>query len=297
MAYEYAKYVEAVAALGRREYDIPLYANAWVDANAESDGGNSSLLLAGGVMPGVYPSGGPLRHTAPIWRSTAPTLDLLAPDIYFGSFDAIAAEYRAIDDVLFIPEMMSNRVGIGHMFQAVGAHGAMGVSPFGIDELPDSNADLPYLRDAFRVLRGVGEILSLLPGASTHGFTLTPDDRSTHFDADDVRFEITADHLEGVFPPDYPGYGCIIHTAPDTVFVAGRGFAVTPTVQDGRVGILTAEELEWHDADWRVTRRLNGDEAGRTVRVTSLHQKQLEVFPIPQNLRSTGIVRIRAYRY
>src|SRR5690606_18979845 len=72
MASAYARYVEAVAAAGKREYPLPMFVNG---AQGRP-----------GVAPGDYPSGGPLAHLAKPWREEAPSIDFLAPDIYFPNF-------------------------------------------------------------------------------------------------------------------------------------------------------------------------------------------------------------------
>ena len=75
MAWSYARYVEWVAAAGKAEYGLPLFANAWLNAEVPLPG-----LPAGGPQPGHYPSGGPLPHVLDIWQAAAPSLDLLAPE-------------------------------------------------------------------------------------------------------------------------------------------------------------------------------------------------------------------------
>jgi hypothetical protein len=47
MAWQYARYVDAVAAAGKRQYAIPMYVNAW-------------LVQSPTQAPGAYPSGGPV---------------------------------------------------------------------------------------------------------------------------------------------------------------------------------------------------------------------------------------------
>ena len=75
-AWHYARYLEQVAAVGQAEYNLPMYANAWLAANS-----------------GTYPSGGPVAHVHDVWRAAAPHLAVLAPDIYVGEFKEICAAY------------------------------------------------------------------------------------------------------------------------------------------------------------------------------------------------------------
>ena len=70
MAWAFASYVEALAAAGKAVKALPMYVNAWL-----------------GPQPG-QPAGGGLSQRRPdlrvldVWKAAAPSLDLLAPDIY-----------------------------------------------------------------------------------------------------------------------------------------------------------------------------------------------------------------------
>ena len=72
MALHYARYVEHLAKAARRIHDMPLYVNAAMNSR--------------GRKPGEYPSAGPLAHLADIWKAGAPSIDILAPDIYDTGF-------------------------------------------------------------------------------------------------------------------------------------------------------------------------------------------------------------------
>jgi len=60
MAWRYSAFLNKVAAAGKAEYDIPMYANAW-------------LQQPGCPRPGEYPSGGPVPQVHDIWRFGART--------------------------------------------------------------------------------------------------------------------------------------------------------------------------------------------------------------------------------
>ena len=64
----------------------------------------NAALNRTGRKPGEYPSGGPLPHLLDVWKAGAPSLDFLAPDIYFPNFSQLAARYDRADNMLFIPE-------------------------------------------------------------------------------------------------------------------------------------------------------------------------------------------------
>ncbi len=68
MAWQFASYVEEVAAAGKTEYPLPMFANA--------------ALVRPKYEPGQYNSGGPLPHSMDLWRAAAKSLDFVSPDIY-----------------------------------------------------------------------------------------------------------------------------------------------------------------------------------------------------------------------
>ena len=69
-AWSVASYIEYVAAAGRAVYPLPMYVNV-------------ALRWPFGNPPATnYESGGPTDNVIPIWKAAAPSLCLLAPDIY-----------------------------------------------------------------------------------------------------------------------------------------------------------------------------------------------------------------------
>src|SRR6185436_85852 len=125
-AWHYARFVESLVKAGKARYDIPMYANV--------------ALNRTGRKPGEYPSGGPLPHLIDVWKAGAPSLDFLAPDIYFPNFSQLAARYRRADNLLFIPEAnnATNPQGSPNAFYAFGQLDSIGFSPFSIESLADA---------------------------------------------------------------------------------------------------------------------------------------------------------------
>jgi beta-galactosidase GanA len=122
-AWAVARFVGQVAAAGKAEYALPLYANA---------------ALRDPISPGptvTWESGGPTDDVLPIWKAAAPALDILAPDIYMDDFakvDKVMELYRRPDNPLFIPEI-ANAPAYARFFFLALNHGTLGFSPFGID--------------------------------------------------------------------------------------------------------------------------------------------------------------------
>ena len=78
-AWSVARYIEQVAAAGKAIYPLPLYVNAAL---------RNPLSPS---RPPSYESGGPTDNVIPIWKAAAPSIDLLAPDIYMND-SAVVAE-------------------------------------------------------------------------------------------------------------------------------------------------------------------------------------------------------------
>ena len=139
MAYYYAKYVEHLALTARQIYDMPLYVNAAMNSR--------------GRQPGQYPSAGPLAHLKDFWHAGAPSIDLLAPDIYDTGFKGWADQYALPDNQLFIPESRCCENSGVRALYAFGEHQALGFSPFAIDQAaPQETMSVTKAYDLLRQL-------------------------------------------------------------------------------------------------------------------------------------------------
>ena len=148
MAYHYARYVEHLAKAARRIHDMPLYVNAAMNSR--------------GRKPGEYPSAGPLAHLADIWKAGAPSIDILAPDIYDTGFKSWASQYAMplrpqdggkVKNRLFIPESRCCENSGVRALYAFGEHQALGFSPFAIDKA--SPKETESVTQAYNLLRQI----------------------------------------------------------------------------------------------------------------------------------------------
>ncbi len=158
MAKHYARYVEHLAKAARRIHDMPLYVNAAMNSR--------------GRRPGEYPSAGPLAHLADIWKSEAPSIDILAPDIYDTGFKSWASQYAMplrpqerlrigasagiggkVKNRLFIPESRCCENSGVRALYVFGEHQALGFSPFAIDQA--SSKETKSVTQAYNLLRQV----------------------------------------------------------------------------------------------------------------------------------------------
>jgi hypothetical protein len=107
-----------------------LYINVWVDSPAEE------LPQRQMDTPGIaYPSGGAIQKFVGLWRTLAPSIDLIGPDLYSDDsqfYQETLRDYRRPDNPLFIPETGRDDIFGKFFFYALG-DGAIGFSPFGVD--------------------------------------------------------------------------------------------------------------------------------------------------------------------
>jgi len=275
-AYHYARYVEAVAAAGEREYALPMYVNG---AQGRP-----------GKKPGEYPSGGPLAHLMEIWRKGAPSIDFIAPDIYFPNFAAIARGYAAKDNAFFIPEAnhAGDRRGPANALHAIGALEAFGFSPFSIENIPDGDR----LVQLYAMLDGLAP--SLFAARAKAGFAPPVSFENVVDEAPQVQalgdYRFTVSFVDPWTPRDAQAPaehgGIILWMGGDDYLIAGSGITLTvePADGKGRAGLELVEEGSFADGRWVAGRRLNGDQThqGRHIRLP------------PSDY---GVQRVRLYRY
>jgi beta-galactosidase GanA len=122
-AWHIASYIEQVAQAGRAEYALPMYANtALRDPINYQD-------------PLTYSSGGPTWNVIEIWKAAAPSLSVLAPDVYARDYPTATAHfdrYRRPDNPLMIVEIGNDAAYARYFFPVLGAN-AIGFAPFGMD--------------------------------------------------------------------------------------------------------------------------------------------------------------------
>ncbi len=129
-----ARYIGQIASAGRAVYDLPMYAN-----NALRD-----PLEPLAPWKSNFASGGPTYDVLGIWKAAAPSIDILAPDIYWpdaARVNAVLQQFQRPDNLLFVAELGNGEAYPRHVFNALG-RGALGVVPFGIDYADYSNYPL-----------------------------------------------------------------------------------------------------------------------------------------------------------
>ena len=290
-AWHYARYVEALVTAAKAAYPLPMYVNTALNHTNRA--------------PGEYPSGGPLPHLFEVWKAGAPSLDLLAPDIYFPNFAELAARYKRPDNPLFIPEANNaDKPEVpANAFYAFGQLDAIGFGPFSIDSIDEPPAHgafgqpsplaraydvLEQLSPAILASQGLGRMAGFRPRVLEDGTVIETPVTQT---IGDYRFTVA--FIDPWTPRAEQKIathgGLIIETGPEDYMVAGQGITVTfePASADGPPS--AGLDSVWEGAfdakgNWIPRRLLNGDQThqGRHVRLA------------PGNFQ---IQRVRLYRY
>ena len=179
MALSYARYVEHLAKAARELHDMPLYVNAAMNSR--------------GRRPGEYPSAGPLAHLIDFWHEGAPSIDLLAPDIYDSGFKSWCAQYAMplrpqdggkVKNRLFIPESRCCENSGVRALYAFGEHQALGFSPFAIDQA--SAKETESVTQAYNLLRQISNYQLSIVNLKTWGLLFDQEDRERVIDDNGV---------------------------------------------------------------------------------------------------------------
>ena len=287
MAWQYATYIEHVAAAGKAEYPLPMYANA--------------ALIRPNYQPGQYNSGGPLPHSADVWRAAAPSLDFLSPDIYFNEFTEWASRYARPGNVLFIPEAQGGAAGAANALYAFGHLSAIGFSPFGVDEENNTPLDLVGITnpaehlDNSAIANLYNELSELAPlilkKQETGGITAALIEGEAQRSARQAIGDYTASLTRAGGTQGARVAAMFIQTGANEFLVVGSGVGQITFSTDKPgppiVGIESIDEEFFENGAWVPRRRLNGDESsqGQALKLQ------------PSDLAQGRIYRVRLYRY
>ena len=289
MAYHYAKYIGYVAAEGKKEYNIPMFCNAW-------------LKQPDYPWTGRFPGGGPLPEVMDIWRAAGPAIDFLAPDIYYPDFRWVMEQFDRSGNPMFIPETSGGASGASKMLYALGEHNIMGFSPFGIDgsnPMSAGPAASDPLAETYALVEGMsGLILEHQGKGSIRGILVDNEVPYQEFEMGDYIVmadpmssgrPATAQQGQGTQQQNISG-GFIIQLGKDEYVVLGRDLNVRfkpKTPGDlPYIGIDAVDEGVYKNGKWVPGRRLNGDETHcSTFSGTGL------------KMRGMSIQKISLYRY
>ena len=259
MAWNYSRYLNAVAESGKKAYNIPMYANCWMPNPRPNPG-----------KPGNYPSGGPILTVHDIWKEGAPSIDILSPDLYGGDFKDEARFFHRADNPLFIPETNTTD---GPGTYAFAEHDAICFSPFGIDNQGNVMANeyelLTRLMPLITKYQGSGKMFGLY---KSQGDTIGRDIKLNSDITVSIKFQRPFFRRPPVAEPNNPFarprnpacYGIFIQTGENEFIVAGMNLAVSTysTNPKKEVWLKDAWEGTYVNGLWKPIVLHNGDEAG-----------------------------------
>ena len=223
MAWHYASYVERMVQAGREVYDLPMYVNAAMNSRNR--------------RPGEYPSAGPLAHLKDIWHCAAPSVDLLAPDLYDKGFKSWLEKYHLEDNPLFIPEARLERNNGVRACYVFGEHDGIGFSPFAIEYASDK-PDYPLVQ-GYRMLGEIAPYILRFQGSGDmKGLLLDKDDKERILQWGETAlvcrhfFTLSWDK-RATDSDEWPeGGAVVIRLADDEFLIAGSGVVVEFKHQD-----------------------------------------------------------------
>jgi beta-galactosidase GanA len=245
MAWQYAKFIQSVAAKGKAEYGIPMYVNTWLSGD--------------NTPPGDYPSGGAQPRVIDVWRAAGSALDFYSPDLYAANFEEWCKRFHRNGNPLYMPETRGGAAGAANVFYALGEEAGFGFSPFGIET---EAGETDPLASSYKAIEAVAPMLLEHQAAGdVHGFLLDREHGSVDFTMNGYTLHVSLDSIFG--NTGESGFGLIMSDGKDGFLGVGKGFRVTFSsipASGLHVGIGAVDEGKFEDGRWVTGRRLNGDE-------------------------------------
>lgn len=271
--YYQSKYINAIAAAGKAELNIPYYINVWFDYPA------AQLPQRQISLPGIaYPSGGAVQKLVGLWRALAPSIDIIGPDIYTADpalYESVLKTYHRPDNPLWIPETGRGDNFAKFFFAALG-EGAIGFSPFGVDQsgwnILGNEPWNMHARNYALLAPMEGEIAQLEFDGKLK--TAVEEAGQEEQEIDFGNWQATVafgfPQRDGQHPPgtkDLHGVALVAQLGPDEFLVTGFDASVIFHLPGKkpwmRSEILTAEEGVYKNGVWKPLRLWNGDETDR----------------------------------
>ncbi|MBQ6679895.1 MAG: DUF5597 domain-containing protein [Lachnospiraceae bacterium] len=276
MSYYVAKAVGGIAAAGKEVCPLPVFTNCVPN------------------MGFLHVAGGPSAENAEAWKTFAPAVDVLTPNVYDPGFERIVSAYNRPDNPLMIPETGLDKDLLSKLLFTVGTGGLM-YSPFGIEELfPEPRDEYHFrlpgrrppiengeaLAEAYQILQLLyPEILGALKEKRIHTLIQGPDEKAgtpvpgfggmLRFEGGSSRMETLQRYVFrfdlGVDPvPETAPLAAamVIEEGEDCFLFAGVNIAVSLSAADPDQTVFVEDYREYVLRDGALTegRTLNGDE-------------------------------------
>jgi hypothetical protein len=272
-AYYQAKYINEIAAAGKKEFNIPFYINVWIDYPA------AQLAQRQIDQPGIgYPSGGAVQKLVGLWRTMAPSIDMIGPDIYADDaafYRETMETYHRADNPLWIPET-GRGDSFGKFFYYALGQGALGFSPFGVDQEGwNILGDEPWKRHAenFALFAPMSrEVARLEFEGKVKTAVEEPGQETQELGFGDWQATVAfgfpqPDGRRAPGTKDAHGAAFVAQLGTDEFLVTGLDASVTFHLRGkapwSHSQVVTAEQGVYDSGSWKPSRLWNGDETDR----------------------------------
>lgn len=290
MSWGFASYVEQLASEGKKVLALPTLVNAWLGPQP------------GQTLAGQYPSGGPTAGMIPVWEALAPSIDIIAPDIYVQDSESVMRDYSRGGRTLFIPEA---RFRVADLFLAIARYNAIGYCAFGVEEGRPGNQYftastlLVSQSDAIAAAQAAGLIRAVLVDGTgpqvleLGGYSLTVHDTRQLYSrilldagvaAPQAAPEPELESFTGIFGPDKAEarpFGAVLQLADDEFLLVGMGYTVDFAHPSYEVELDRVQELRPEAGTWIEGRVLNGDEHMSLIPADSIGASRVRLLRHP----------------
>lgn len=259
MAWHYARFVDHVAAAGKKEYALPMYMNAQLPAPSE--------------RAGDYPSGGPYPSMQSVYRAAAPAIDFYAPDIYWPDFEQWIERYHRAGNPVFVPEARLDVAPFNALYLFGQARG-FGFSPFAVDSLPaapDAKQSGAALSDEYELLDQLQPLLIAAQQKNATRALVVHELSFRPFQTVCLGGYLFRAGLARTWPArtlgEKDGAMLVMETAPNEFYILGAGLTVDfqrdPDTDNQVAGIAGIDRLAFVNGRWVAQERLNGDQSNQ----------------------------------
>jgi beta-galactosidase GanA len=260
--YSVSHYIDQLAKAGKAEFPLPMYCNVWLGSRSQ--------------IPGVnYPSGGAVPQMLDVWKASAHSIDMIGPDIYIGDsemYRQTLEAYHRPDNAMWIPETGSSDDYGRYFFYAL-AHGAIGFSPFGMDQTgwTFDSGEYPKLHSQnYALLAPMDrEIAQWNFEGRLKTAVEEPGQPRTTLDFGKWKAAVTfglPQYGEGHTPgsKEHDGRALIMQISEDEFLVTGFDarvqFELASSDGSRHMQFLRVEEGGYQDGAWKMSRLWNGDQ-------------------------------------
>jgi len=300
MAWNYARYMDHLAAAGKAEFPLPVFTNTW-------------LVQPEDQKPGDYPSGCPEPLVIDVWKAGAPSIDINAPDVHLRNFKDWAERFHRPNNPLFVPESYGDALGAANAVYGIGQHAAIGYSPFGVNNgekwgevRPGSDTPVPTELGNLPLARAYGILAQMTPlilDAQAKG-TIAAAWLNTQVPRRDIPlgdFIVNVDlQRNRRNPAPTLGYALVVSVGPGEYFVVGHDVQVTftPNTPGPEIaGLARVETGCFADGQWIPKRRVNGDDVVLDYDQAAAAAKNQSGSGLIFGADGPTIQHVRLYRY